>query len=210
MLLVLVVTGMIVLFAAGCEKHTKHEVLTFFFTGVPDPDAERLSQTRGEKIAVKKKRRRPIRQVYTHGPKASGECFYCHNTDSTQSFKSLKKGKGMPQLSDITPGRLVTSKKALCVQCHTTKSAELMFTDNLWVHGPLADGLCTACHDYHETKYPYMLKSKSSIKLCTQCHAKGFISEIEGHKNEDECISCHNPHVGLNRLLLRRDYNEVF
>jgi predicted CXXCH cytochrome family protein len=208
--LVLVVTGILVLFTAGCDKYTKHEVLTFFFTGVPSPDEKNTTAEAGKRRVVEKPKKKKIPVMYIHGPKAAGECFHCHNTDSTQSFRTVKRGTGMPKLTDITPGRLTTSKQELCIQCHATKSAELMFTDNLWVHGPLADGLCTACHDYHATKFPYMLFSDSSIVLCTQCHEKGYITQIEEHIKEEECISCHNPHMGANRLLLKKDYDEVF
>ncbi len=198
------------LIIAGCEKQTKYEILTFFFTGVPPIDGERREVDGEVNVDRKPKQKRPAPQVFIHGPKAAGECFYCHDTDSTLSFQRVKKGGGMPRLGDITPGRLTMPFKDLCIQCHTSKSSELRFTEDLWVHGPLSDGQCTACHDYHQTKYQYMLLSESSIELCSRCHAKGYIMQTEEHKSEEECISCHNPHVGANRLLLRKDFDEVF
>jgi predicted CXXCH cytochrome family protein len=210
-LLVLILAGMLALLVSGCEKQSRYQVLTFFFTGVPPIDgtvAEKKADDK--KIMKRKKRSAMIPKVFIHGPKAAGECFYCHNTDSTQSFRSVKRGGGMPSLGDITPGRLAVSPKDLCVQCHTSKSTELRFTEGLWVHGPLSGGSCNACHDYHQTVNRYMLHKESSIELCTQCHAKGYIMQTKEHVTEDECISCHNPHVGENRLLLRKDFDEVF
>ena len=183
--------------------------MTFFFTGVPPIDGVKKDKT-DKKDKVKKARsRKRIPQIFIHGPKAAGECFHCHDTTSTQSFRQTKKG-GVPRLGDIKPGRLVAPLKELCIQCHTSKSPALRYAENLWVHGPIAEGFCTSCHDYHQTKFNYMLVRESSIDLCTQCHAEGFIVETEEHTRGEECISCHNPHLGANRLLLRKDFDEVF
>ncbi len=201
--------AVIALLVTGCEKQTKYKVLTFFFTGVPPIDGVKESDSGKKEAAKKKKSRRRIPQIFIHGPKASGECFYCHDTASTQSFRQTKQG-GVPRLGQIKPGRLVAPLKELCVQCHISKSPELQYISNLWVHGPIAEGFCTSCHDYHQTKFEYMLLRESSIDLCTQCHAGGFIVETEAHTGGEECISCHNPHLGANRLLLRKDFDEVF
>lgn len=197
--------------AAGCAQESRHKVLTFFFTGVPPLGGE-IDQETGEKIVAKKKRKkRNVAKVFIHGPKAAGECFYCHDTDSSQSFRTVRKsGGGMPRMDDITPGRLAVARKDLCTQCHTSKSSEFRYSQNMWVHGPLSDGACTACHDYHQTQNQYMLFKEKSVDLCTQCHAKGYLMLTEAHNNEDECISCHNPHVGTDRLMLRKDFDEVF
>ncbi len=196
------------MFMAGCEKHTRYRVLTFFFTGVPPIDGTAADDS-AAKVVAKAKRKRPVPQIFLHGPKAAGECFQCHDTASTQSFRNVRKG-GMPKFSDIKPGRLIMPIKELCVNCHTSKSADLRYFENLWVHGPIAEGYCTSCHDYHQTKYRYMLLKENSRDLCTQCHAEGFILQTEEHKSDEECISCHNPHLGANRLLLRKDFDEVF
>ena len=115
-----------------------------------------------------------------------------------------------PDLSQLAPGRLAVPRKKICLQCHTTKDSELNYTANMWVHGPVSSGQCVVCHDYHESRYQYMLLSKSSIVLCTQCHAKGYLGDSEANQKGDECISCHNPHIGANRLLLRKDFDEIF
>ena len=209
--LVIFLAGILVMLVSGCEKQSRHNVLTFFFTGVPPLGGEIGEMVKHEDKVKKRKRKLNIPKVFIHGPKAAGECFYCHDTESTQSFLNVRKsGGGMPRMGDITPGRLAVPANELCVQCHTSKSAELRYTQNLWVHGPLSDGGCTACHDYHQTLNQYMLIAKTSVELCTQCHAKGYIMQTEVHKSEDECISCHNPHVGANRLMLRKDFDEVF
>lgn len=210
-LIIFLLTGACALFLTGCEKQARYKVLTFFFTGVPPIDGK-VKDNAVQTAAVKKPKKRQVYPAFVHGPKASGECFYCHDTDSTQSFKQTKKsrGGGMPNLKDIKPGRLIVDRKDLCVQCHTSKSSEMRYVEDLWIHGPLAEGSCTACHDYHETRFRYMLRKESSIDLCTRCHADGFLEQTEEHTNGEECTSCHNPHIGANRLLLRKDFDEVF
>lgn len=204
--------AMVGIFASGCDKYERHRTLTFFFDGVPPLEGERGAEVKVEKQAVSEvKKKSPVSPVFVHGPKAAGECFHCHNTATTMSFsKEGKKTGSMPRLGDITPGRLVAPIKELCVQCHTSKSAQLRQAENLWVHGPLSDGTCTVCHDYHETPSQYMLLMERSIDLCSQCHADGYIMEAEHHRRGEECISCHNPHIGANRYLLRKDFNERF
>jgi predicted CXXCH cytochrome family protein len=209
--LVIFLTGILCMLMSGCEKQSRHKVLTFFFTGVPPLGGEIGEMVEYESKVKKRKRKLNVPKVFIHGPKAAGECFYCHDTDSSQSFRKVRKtGGGMPRMGDISPGRLAVPKKELCVQCHTSKSAEFRYTQNMWVHGPLSDGECNACHDYHQTQNRYMLIKEKSIDLCTQCHANGYIMKTEVHNTKDECISCHNPHVGADRLMLRADFNELF
>jgi predicted CXXCH cytochrome family protein len=209
--LVIFLFGISGMLMSGCEKQSRHKVLTFFFTGVPPLGGEISEMVELDTKVKKRKRRLNIPKVFIHGPKAAGECFYCHDTESSLSFRKVRKaGARMPKLDEIKPGRLAVSPKDLCTQCHTSKSAELRYSQNMWVHGPLSDGTCTACHDYHQTNYQYMLLKEKSVDLCTQCHTKGYIMLTEAHKNDDECISCHNPHVGANRLMLRKDFNEIF
>mgnify|MGYP001571791565 CR=1 FL=1 len=37
-MLCIVLLGVFVFFSTGCDKYTRYKVLTFFFTGVPNPD----------------------------------------------------------------------------------------------------------------------------------------------------------------------------
>jgi predicted CXXCH cytochrome family protein len=208
-----ILLSVIFIFVSGCDKHTRYKVLTVFFTGVPPIDGSQVvmkkDRARGVKKKQRKKRRRLKSKVFVHGPKASGECFYCHDTARSQSFRRMKEG-GVPDLGKIKPGRLIDDLEVLCIQCHTSKSAEIQYVQNMWVHGPVSTGNCTACHDYHQTKFNYMLFTDDSRDLCMQCHKEGFMIQSESHKNKKQCISCHNPHIGADRLLLRKDYDEIF
>ena len=210
-MLCLAIIGSFAIFAAGCEKHTRYKVLTFFFTGVPPiTGGQHLGTAAGSVKEERTKRRVKQSIVFMHGPKASNQCYYCHNTASSKSFRAIETGSSMPRLGEIKPGRLVLPIKELCIQCHVTKSTDVAYVGDLWLHGPLADGNCVICHDYHETKYKYMLYTERTNELCGRCHADGFLGSSEEHKRGSECTECHNPHLGANRLLLKKDYNEIF
>lgn len=212
---VIVIALMIFAMTAGCDKYTRHNVLTFFFTGVPPLEEEKkVEEMDTVKILTmeKKKKRTPIEPVsFAHGPYAAGHCDTCHEASATVGFRKTDKMKvgGIPGLGGI-PGRLVAPLRELCIDCHTQKSAVLAYSSDLWVHGPVAHGDCIVCHSPHRSPSQYMLLKEKSIELCTQCHTKGYMLEIEEHKEEKECNLCHNPHLGKDRFLLKKDFNEVF
>ena len=68
------------LFLLGCAPESRYKVLTFFFTGVPPFGSELNDGIGNEPQSVKKKSKKPVLPVFVHGPRASEECFYCHNT----------------------------------------------------------------------------------------------------------------------------------
>ena len=211
-LLVFIIAAFFLLISAGCDRYTRHKILNVFFTGVPPLEGEIAVKKRT--VVKQKKRRRKVRVevAFIHGPKAAGECYHCHDTSSTMNFGRVgKKRKGsMPKGGEIMPGRLSISKKEICTQCHISKSPDLAYVGDMWLHGPVSNGDCIICHNYHQTRNRYMLTSSDTRKLCTQCHAERFMLESESHNNKDECISCHNAHIGKNRYLLKKDFDEIF
>jgi predicted CXXCH cytochrome family protein len=46
-------------------------------------------------------------------------------------------------------------------------------------------------------------------QICIPCHTDPKIMELAAHKQPGECLTCHNPHLGKNRLLLKKEYKEV-
>lgn len=209
----------LILFISGCDKYTRHEVLTFFFTGVPLLEEDKKAEAGEKKTAEvqlaknKKKRRKIIRKskFFVHGPSAAGQCYQCHDTSGTFAFrKTGKKEVGdIPRLGELS-GRLVAPLEDICTECHIQKLARSANSKDFWLHGPVAGGNCTFCHSPHQSPFQYMLLKEKSIELCTQCHVKGYVLEIEEHKKDKECISCHNPHIGKSRFLLKKDFNEMF
>ncbi|MEF9425911.1 MAG: cytochrome c3 family protein [Candidatus Mariimomonas ferrooxydans] len=210
--------GILFIFATGCDKRTKHKVLTFFFTGVPPLEEGKQDETVENTQVVmaktknNKKRIKPQVSVFSHGPYGAGQCYLCHDISTSASFKTFpkKKSPGIAGQGRGVPGRLVAPLKELCAECHPQKSAQAAHSKDLWSHGPAANGDCTACHNPHRSAFQYMLLREKTTELCTQCHSSGYILQTEEHTNDRECISCHNPHMGKNRFLLKKDFNEMF
>ena len=204
----------IFLFITGCDQYTKQKILVFFF---PPLGKERKAVIKEEEIEKQsskiEKKGSPQLTYFVHGPKAQGKCDQCHELSGTYAFrKADTKGAGVPSIGEVSGrlGRLVMPLSELCLDCHISKSQKTAYSNQLWLHGPAAPGECTLCHQPHQSEFQYMLLKKNSIELCTECHTKGYMLEIDEHKEENGCSLCHNPHLGKDRFLLKKDFNEVF
>lgn len=201
---------------SGCSTQARHEVLTFFFTGVPDPFSESAESGETKEVKAKKKKRRMLLQepqFYIHGPYAAGECEKCHSTRSARQFRiGNVKAKEQNAFKRKRFGpRLAYPPEKLCVICHVNKSDTFARSLNLTAHEPAATGMCVKCHDPHKAARPYMLLGKNSVELCTvACHGNDGFQERGTHKKTQgkDCLECHNPHVGKTAQLLRSDFDE--
>jgi predicted CXXCH cytochrome family protein len=201
------VAGILIVVISGCSRQTKHKVLTFFFTGVPPLEAEKKPVKKIDTSEVKKKgAEKGI--LYSHTPWASGKCDQCHKGATGFGVPGQKgpltvfhKGGGMP-------GELVLPKKELCIKCHDAMSVSKAYTEGLWLHTCTEEGECNACHDPHQSNNPNQLLEKPE-KICISCHTEGKIIKLAEQCKIDDCLSCHNPHLGKDRLRLKKDYKEV-
>jgi predicted CXXCH cytochrome family protein len=142
-------------------------------------------------------------------------CRTCHDQLDATSVPHKSMGKA--------PKGLAAESPALCVKCHDKK----LFEGKL-VHGPVAAGMCTACHDPHASNNVGLL-TKEPAALCLDCHAAvkkrphlivGFSGG--GHplgdvKKANEvadplrsgkpyyCVACHEPHRSDRPRLSRFD-----
>lgn len=223
----LVLIGIFIVLTTGCDRHARYRVLTFFFTGVPPFEEEGKDNAekkevsgREEKLAkfLEEEKKRKAKRViimetsFKHGPKAAGQCHQCHESSRTAAFKSSSKQRQSVFSAGGgggVPGRLVAPVHKLCIYCHAYKSLESDKSKGLWIHGPVAKGFCTLCHDPHDSKFRYMLLKKPA-ELCTRCHSSGYIMNTEVHKDRADCTGCHNPHRGKNAFLLKKDIHDVF
>lgn len=209
----MVILGVLIAFLWGCDRHTRHKVLTFFFTGVPPLEEEKQAPEEGKEVAeaekVEKKRRLISKTIpFSHGPYGARLCDGCHETSPiVGSRRSTRRGAG--GIGRARRGILVAPTRELCLECHTLKSAQRAYEEGLWLHGPVAEGSCTMCHSPHESLNPYMLRVKPE-EICIGCHSEGYIFNTEVHRGSRDCLSCHNPHLGEDMFLLEQDYNEVF
>ena len=178
-----IVICLIAVLIGGCTQSARYKTLNFFFTGVPSPE-QKLEQERiksAAEFARSSKAKLTQDQLsvtksdhFLHGPYAAGWCAACHNQSNSQGFrggenqsiKGTTLGLGQPR------SRLVMQKSELCISCHEDKRPAIARKAGLWQHGPVATGMCTACHDPHKSPTRYMLKAKTTEALCTACHEK--------------------------------------
>jgi len=166
----------------GCSIQQKYKTLSFFFDGVPDPNAPlKLEVTANNSgpsdngVVLKK---------YQHKPFAEKNCRQCHTPDNKQ---------------------LVMLEADLCVKCHQDKINQYPA-----MHAPVTAGKCMWCHDAHQSDQPHLLKTTAS-ELCLQCHDREFlpIDPAEHLSDKANCLSCHIGHGGIKPSLLIADNPQV-
>jgi predicted CXXCH cytochrome family protein len=166
----------------GCSVKRNYKTLTFFFDGVPDPNAPvKLADNIGvpgstNSISVIK--------AYQHKPFSEQKCSACHTEDKKH---------------------LISLKADLCITCHEKTTHEQVV-----MHTPVANGQCLWCHEPHESDQIHLLKSTSS-QLCTQCHDREFLSTgtPEHLSTQANCLSCHVAHGGSKASMLRTDNPQI-
>jgi predicted CXXCH cytochrome family protein len=212
---------------SGCSREGRHDLLTFFFTGVEplepegaeDDEAAReraeASLTREERRAKRIRENQTVvlrTQKWGHGPYAATECELCHATGGSLAFRKDSAQAGGSSLA--LPGatrRLVAPLQELCFGCHTAKGIDTADASELRLHGPVASGLCIGCHSPHQSTRRYMLRGKDNIELCERCHNLAGIRErspVHAQNGGQVCTTCHNPHMGRSAMILRSEYDE--
>jgi len=168
--LLLVVVGLY-----GCAPETKYKVLSFFFDGVPKPEAPVGKKKPGQH--EEEVERMKAVAYHMHGPYASRHCEGCH-----------------------TPGSnvLLLPKNKLCLRCH------VLDLSKKYVHGPVAAGGCLKCHDPHGSAYPYFLAAAPAT-FCLRCHEKKEVFRNKAHDGIDgeQCTVCHDAHSSNKEFLLK-------
>ncbi len=164
----------------GCDTTTRYRVLNTIFDGVPTPPIPvALDADSGTPEGIKEMALRARRAGYgEHGPYAARMCGACHLSTAANSY--------------------VEPLDQLCFRCHDLK------LDKKYVHGPLASGGCTVCHDPHSSRYQYLLVSESDT-FCFHCHEEKAVWQTEAHADIDgqPCTTCHDPHQSDDPALLR-------
>lgn len=180
---VLIISGILLL--SQCSPYAGKSVLHFFFDGVPEADS---AQTASEEPAGASM---DSAGVWTenmalsepegslHYPYVEDACELCHDQQSM--------------------GSMVESQPGLCYNCHEDLGE--MFTT---LHGPVAAGYCTACHEPHRSKNEKLLRWTGDA-LCFYCHQEKRIRGLETHEGLEGmvCTDCHNPHGGEDRYIFQ-------
>jgi predicted CXXCH cytochrome family protein len=137
-----------------------------------------------------------IKKKVVH-PAVEMGCTVCHAALDTGAVPHKSTNKIRLGLSADTPD--------LCYSCHDKKKFE-----GKDVHPPVAEGMCTMCHNPHAADYEHLLKS-SIPGLCFQCHDKKEFTRKYVHPPvaEGKCLACHRPHESDNSFLLAEAINKV-
>jgi predicted CXXCH cytochrome family protein len=210
-MVLLLVLAALLFSAAGCQKPMKRQILGFFFTGIePVEEKERPEEKKPPEPAKQATpaaggRMLPPEPIsFTHGPYAAGLCRECHETGRVERQDRRNR---LPRSMAGLPGMLTTPPEVLCTMCHESMSASHAQSAGLWLHGPAVQGNCTVCHHPHQSPNPRML-IETSEKICIQCHEEIFSRKAGEHAGTRGCLTCHNPHLGKTRLLLKAEYRE--
>ena len=176
----------------GCGTPQKrYEVLSFFFDGVPNPDA--LAAAADAK-ADRSRRSGATVALVRHKPFADENCKACHKND-TLGPGAGTTGEARPAF--YTEIAAKGPKSDVCMDCH-----QEVPTRHEVMHGPVAVGACNFCHSPHASKHPALLKT-AAPKLCMQCHGPTGLSQgAAGHADANaNCLECHSGHGGARNLL---------
>jgi len=161
---------------SGCTAEKKYKVLSFFFDGVPDPNAPAVDLNAS--VAVDE-RGKPV-HVVLHKPYADNNCAVCHG--SAKEFSDFTK---IPS--------------TVCITCHTKIPNQYPI-----MHGPVSAVECNWCHTPHESQNDHLLKI-ASPDVCVQCHEPALLpAKVPEHLlAERSCLDCHFAHGGQKHGFLR-------
>ncbi|MGN6369242.1 MAG: cytochrome c3 family protein [Phycisphaerae bacterium] len=162
----------------GCSTpQEKYKTLSFFFDGVPNPEAPKhfaTTQRAGEEklvfVAVIRSR---------HKPYVDRQCDACHRAAN---------------------GNMMEFDQAWnsCLRCHAKVPGE-----HARMHGPVAAAgipgsqpTCRWCHQPHESRELALLKG-NPVQVCTQCHDAQLLGpKPVQHQDGTSCVQCHYGHGG--------------
>jgi len=134
-------------------------------------------------------------------------CFSCHENIKDKYERSLNKHKALYVDEKCAnchsvhfserPSLLNKDGVELCLECHgrdekgssdSLRNMRKEIEGKKFLHGPVADGDCIACHDPHGSSYDLILKDryptsfylpfdKDAYDLCFGCHNKGMLTQ---------------------------------
>lgn len=178
--------------AAGCSAASRQKVLEALFDDPPSKrrarEEERARANPAPPQTSRKARRvpRPVWRGSQHGPVAARLCQACHVAAT-----------GANPAQGAEAARLRRPVEKLCVSCHERRTlrAGLTWGDDVRWHGPVAAGLCTACHLPHRSREVKLLRAAPET-ICLGCHGESHLTGPPVPEGAG-CLDCHDPHAPL-------------
>lgn len=119
-------------------------------------------------------------------------CITCHQLDRNLSLSMTSGGIQNP-----------------CFRCHKDKIGQFA---QKYIHGPVAGGSCTICHDPHGSRYENNLKLPEPV-LCITCHEaiedEMQLDVVHRPFADGKCTACHDAHSTNNESVLIKCSEEV-
>lgn len=154
---------------------------------------------------------------YRHMPVAQG-CLNCHDPHSSAKNPYLLKNDIIPLCVGChKTDRPMFAKKhmnypvanARCTGCHDPHGSDNPGILYNTVHKPVATRMCNQCHEEATSPNPLATK-KTGTDLCRGCHNDMVnttfgLNRVHGPLlSKQGCLSCHNPHAGKQKGILRQ------
>ena len=97
-----------------------------------------------------------------------------------------------------------------CLDCHKKTLTEYQ---KKYIHKPMAEKDCDACHLRHGKIAVLSLKEREERKLCLNCHTRFAESVsktpyIHSALRQGKCLPCHSPHASDNKYLQKKTGSE--
>ncbi|MBZ0171108.1 MAG: hypothetical protein K8E66_01885 [Phycisphaerales bacterium] len=149
------------LFWAGCSVEKNYELLSFFFDGVPNPNALPIMASSGDRVAMRSS------PTYTaHTPYLNGQCAECHGQGFTMGGVDagvcLTCHEGVQSAYRHMHGPVAFGACLLCHVPHESAHAALLKSDSRAV--------CTQCHGEAMLSIDKAPEHKDETVSCLACH----------------------------------------
>jgi predicted CXXCH cytochrome family protein len=155
---------------------------------------------------------------WLHGPVAAGRCQDCHRGHRSEYPHLLRSGNleaACRSCHEQLPERSGAMAEMRCVECHDPHSAargsdlllrggrsrscgrchELDKETRPWMHGPVAKGVCQACHSGHGGTGHENHTLQPVSDACLHCHNfTETCAPASTPEGPADCIECHDPH----------------